>query len=160
AAVSDDGRLLATAVAGTIRIRAVGDGRLIRGIAAGGVVRIALSPHGATIVAVERSPSGRVSPVTYDVRSGRLLARLPQRGTTDVAFSPAADVLATASADGTVALWRPRTGKRIDVLDDDGTSRIQNLAFNAAGTMLATASSDDGVRVWRISDGSRLFLFL
>ena len=159
AAVSDDGRLLAIAVAHTIQIRLVRDGKMMRRITTDDAQRVAFSPDGATVVAVEKAPDGRVSPITYDVASGRVLARLRQRGTTEVALSPAGDVLATGSADGTVALWRPRSGVLLRTLDDGGT-RIRDLAFNPDGTMLATASSDDGVRVWRVADGSRFFLFL
>jgi WD40 repeat protein len=159
AAVGQGGRLLLTSTTGGVAVRDAASGRVLRHIRTGGAaVELQLSPDGRTLAVVVPRADGHVTPATYDVASGRLLARLPQRGIRAIAFAPRADLLATASADGTVALWRPRTGARVHLLDD-GSGSIADIAFSPDGTMLATASSDGGIRVWRVADGSRFFYF-
>jgi WD40 repeat protein len=159
AVLSADGRLLVTSAGGRITVQRVKSGAVARRIrTVGSAVKLAISPDSRTLAVVAAQQNGHVTPATYDLRTGRLLAQLPQRGVTAAAFAPRAPVFATSSADGTVDLWDARTGRRLHILDDGGGS-IADVAFSPDGTMLATASSDGGVRVWRVADASRFFYF-
>lgn len=157
--VSADGSLIAVAGADGVVLRSAGDGRVVRRVDAPGARDAVFAPDGRTIAVVRRLGDSHVRAFTYDVGTGRQLASSPRIGVTTVVFSPGSTLLAAGSADGTVALWPPRTGRPVRVLADDGKA-IRDLAFDPAGKLLATASSDGGVRVWRVADGSRFFLFL
>jgi WD40 repeat protein len=70
-------------------------------------------------------------------------------GVNGVAFSPDGTLLATASADGTVALWDPATGQRTATLKGH-TGPVRGVAFSPDGTLLATASDDRTVALWEL----------
>ncbi|MFF8833365.1 helix-turn-helix domain-containing protein [Streptomyces sp. NPDC015131] len=70
-----------------------------------------------------------------------------------VAFAPGTArrgaVLASASSDGTVRLWRPADRRTTAVLTVPG--RVRALAFAPDGRMLAATSTDGPVRLWDTS---------
>ncbi len=74
---------------------------------------------------------------------------------TDVAYSPDGQTLASASADGTVALWDIRSGQRTRTLRGP-TDFVESAAFSPDGHELAAASLDGAVYVWRVADGQPL----
>lgn len=157
--VSADGSRVAVAAADGVVLRSSVDGSVVRRIDASGARDATFAPDSRTIAVVRRLEDGHVRAFTYDVRTGRELASSPRIGVTKIVFSPGSRLLAAGSADGTVGLWPPRTGRPVRVLADGGNA-IRDLAFDPAGELLATASSDGGVRVWRVADASRFFLFL
>jgi WD40 repeat protein len=74
---------------------------------------------------------------------------LDQRGAIyDVAFAPNDSIVATASADGTVRLWAPRTGRQDVVLRHDGV--VWDVDFSPDGSKLASASPLGIVRIWAL----------
>jgi WD40 repeat protein/serine/threonine protein kinase/DNA-binding winged helix-turn-helix (wHTH) protein len=107
---------------------------------------------------IDFSHDGRriaTAPVTgpariWDVRSGRLLARLAGHtgAAYDAAFAPDDSIVATASADGTVRLWDPRTGRQDVVLRHDGV--VWDVDFSPDGSKLASASPLGIVRIWAL----------
>jgi len=69
-----------------------------------------------------------------------------------VAFSPDGQLLASASFDKTVRVWRATDGYYLHCLRGH-TDKVQSVAFSPDGQILATASNDDTVRLWRAADG-------
>ncbi|HOU12177.1 MAG TPA: WD40 repeat domain-containing protein [Anaerolineae bacterium] len=66
-----------------------------------------------------------------------------------VAYSPAENVLASASADKTIRIWDPRTGKALLTLVGH-SAEVTSLAFSADGRYLISGSRDLTVRVWDV----------
>ncbi|CAM5673494.1 hypothetical protein SAVIM338S_07098 [Streptomyces avidinii] len=69
---------------------------------------------------------------------------------TAVAFSPDGRTLATGSADNTVRLWDPETGKLRSTLEGP-TSVVYSVAFSPDGRTLATGSDDNSARLWDLA---------
>jgi WD40 repeat protein len=72
-----------------------------------------------------------------------------------LAFSPAGDWIAAASADGSIYLWQPQEGSTARILRGD-TRQARSVAFSPDGETLASAGDDGIVRLWRVSDGAVL----
>ena len=132
----------------------------VRGELAGVLPQVMLvraAPDGTVVAAVLLEHDGHQRTWVFD-GEGRRLRVLPEIGIQDVAFSPRGRLLATASADGTTAVWNPLTGRLVRALRDS-TETITAVAFSPNGALLATGSHDGVVRVWTVADRSRLFFF-
>jgi WD40 repeat protein len=66
-----------------------------------------------------------------------------------VAFSPDGELLATASDDKTVRLWKVGSGQIVNTLSGHHDI-INDVAWSADGNLLASAASD-GVIIWKVS---------
>ncbi len=75
-----------------------------------------------------------------------------------IAAAPEGDVLASASADGTVRLWNVASGSESGRLNPSGGA-VRDLVFSATGALVAGAGADGTVDVWRVSDGERVATF-
>jgi eukaryotic-like serine/threonine-protein kinase len=116
--------------------------------------RVAFHPEGAILaVAGDREWSARF----YDAATGKRLGGLPfhDRRTTDVAFSPDGEIIATADAGGTLRLW-DFASRSLRAVISAHRGAICRLAFHPGGTMLASASNDGSVRVWETASGGLL----
>lgn len=94
----------------------------------------------------------------WDIGSGRALGGESGGHTNNVgavAFSPNGSLVATASSDGTVRIWNPRTARQEHVLRHEHLVRA--IAFSPDGRMLATSSYEDSVRLWDTASGCELF---
>jgi len=69
-----------------------------------------------------------------------------------VAFSPDAALLATASFDGTVKLWRVQDGVEAATLSGHG-GKILSIGFSADGRSLLSASADKTLKLWNLAAG-------
>jgi WD40 repeat protein/serine/threonine protein kinase len=69
-----------------------------------------------------------------------------------VAFSAAADILASASSDGFVKLWDPATGQEL-ATKLPRLSSVTCLAFTADGQFLAVGYFDGSIRLWETATG-------
>jgi hypothetical protein len=118
---------------------------------------VAFSPDGALVAAGLGDPyeatSGSV--LVWSVESGELLATLEGHtgGVTALAFSPAAPVLASGSADNTVRLWNLDDYTPLAALSG-AADWIRALAFAPDGIGLASGSQDGGLQRWGIAAAS------
>jgi WD40 repeat protein len=92
----------------------------------------------------------------WDYENSRLTAP-PLRHTGRIrwaCWSPDGTLVATASADGTAAVWSGRTGERLRVLNHDGP--VNAAAFHPDGRRLLTASEDSALKLWDAATGKPL----
>jgi WD40 repeat protein len=80
-----------------------------------------------------------------------------------LAFSPDGQMVASASSDHSVKLWRVSDGTLLatlhELIDPSATTHqdvVNTVAFSHDGTMLASGSMDRHIKLWRVSDGALL----
>jgi COMPASS component SWD3 len=75
-----------------------------------------------------------------------------------VRFSPSGDLLASASADKSLRLWRVADGSAADPNSTamERAGGINDVAWNPQGNYLATASDDLTARIWDVESGKCL----
>lgn len=103
----------------------------------------------------------------WDAAQGRRAAPPPAKGeappapkpmlhqdrVAEVAFSPAAPLMVTASYDGTARLWDPRTGEPVGMIMRH-PDHVWAVRFSPDGKLLATGSRDGFARIWSTADGT------
>jgi WD40 repeat protein len=148
AALSRDGRLLATGHAGkTVRVWHTPTGaRLLKLFGhVGGIVDVAFSPNGELVASASTDGTARV----WEVESGLPVAVIGghTNALTDVAFSADGTQLVTASRDRTVRVWKVDTSAPLAVLRGHA-DQVTSASFVGSGRLVVSAAADGTVRVW------------
>lgn len=104
----------------------------------------------AKLFAIAHTPATKSSPATASLS---LLGTFKghKRGVWSVKFSPADQVLATASGDRTVKLWNLGDFTCVKTFEGHSNS-VLRVDFLTRGMQLATAASDGLVKIWNIKD--------
>ena len=124
-------------------------------LANGGIYSIAVSPVSPEIFAAT-GWSGEIELWRKKADNSReLIFTLPGHDTTvtQIQFSPDGNILASASWDRTIKLWRIDDGTLITTLTghQDGINSIA-FAWGEQGYLLASGSADKTIRLWSIID--------
>ena len=149
-AFAPDGKSVAWAGSGPVRLYEPVSGKLLRSLKVGdGVPRcLAFSPDGKTLAAGEGSVVH-----LFDDATGKEITQFKahENGVLAVAFAPDGTTLATGGDDDHVGLWDPAAGKERSRLDlhEKGASV---LAFSPDGKFLTAGGEAGELTVWRMED--------
>jgi WD40 repeat protein len=152
-AFSPDGKLLASAGAGVIRLWAVGTGKLVRELPGSKDVLIPVAFASDGNLLAGAGPEGEV--ILWATASGRELRRPGghSRHVWCLAFAPKGDRLLTG--DGAEArLWDAATGKLLHVLEV-GAEGVPAVAFSPDGRYVAAGTCHGTKFVWEADTGRR-----
>lgn len=166
---SPDGRIVAAAAGdGGVRLWKAADGEAVGEFAGhrGKVFGVAFAPDGRLIASCGEDRTARIhvvavapaasAPSAGDGDAGRTLPH-PQR-VYGVAWSPAADALATACEDGVVRIW-PTLGDAPPLELAGHDDAVNWVTFSRDGSRLASCSSDGTVRLWDPRTGGPIATF-
>jgi WD40 repeat protein len=156
--LSPNGNRVLSTMEGTVRIRALSDGRvlLVRRTTDSRDYLTALhfSNDGRRVLAA--NVDGKIQ--VFDSLSGKTLLVLQAHNAllNDANFSPDGSRIATASGDQTARVWDAFTGALVAVRTSVGPSN--SVAFSADGKRLLVGASD-GAYLWEIATGRTMYVF-
>jgi WD40 repeat protein len=119
---------------------------------AGSMTSVALDPSGP---AVAIGAGDAMNVYNRETRE-RLFQAIGFEGiVTQIAYSPDASMIATASSDGTTRIWNSTDGGFLVTLTGH-TDRVSSVSWTPDGTQVFTASEDGTVRRWNALTGEEL----
>jgi WD40 repeat protein len=89
------------------------------------------------------------------LQASRVLLTLSQGGGLD--FNPDGTQLATSGTDGSITLWNPASGEKLQTLLGH-IQRVSDLTFSPNGKMLASVSNDFQRIVWDLDSGHPILI--
>ncbi len=97
--------------------------------------------------------TGTNEPISlWNLRTGKLLRRLPNEPTNSLAFSPDGKRLVSGGLAAAIGLWDVATGKEAVPLIGH-RHMVLGLAFSPDGQPLASLGGDQTVRTWALPQG-------
>jgi WD40 repeat protein len=153
-AFSLDGKVLASADAGAVRIWDTRTGKPLRQLEGDlwHASCVAFSPDGKTLAATARNRVG-----LWDVATGKEVA-FPGGNLGPVlaaAFSSDGKRVVTATVEGAVVLWEANTGRLLRRLQQHGEP-VTAVGFSPDDRTLVAYAEEAGLTVWRAASGKRL----
>jgi WD40 repeat protein len=144
---------------GAVRLWDARTGRLLRrlGDPAQQVMAVALSPDGRRVAAAGAVASGSGAVRLWDVATGAPAWSADDHVATVLAsaFAPDGSLLATADAEGTIALRDPRTGTAVrNLVGHQGGAT--SVSFSGDGAILCGGGADEGAYLWQARTGRPL----
>ena len=122
---------------------------------------LAFSNDGKLLAAASGVTGLRGTAVLWNPEDGKRLREFGKSHRdilSDVAISPNANLLATASYDRMIKLWNRKDGKLVRTLSGHNGA-VHDIAFSPDGTVLASAGGDSSIKLWQVSTGQRLDTF-
>jgi WD40 repeat protein len=152
---ADGSRIVSASDAGTVRSYEVKSRRSQR-LASDDTQKlaVAIDRNGRRIAVAGEGPLIRVD--ALDGRA-RLELRDGNADVNDLAFSPDAKHLASASEDGKARIFDVKTGRREHILSGH-MGAISSVAYSARGDRIVTGGTDATIRIWRVDGGAPIVL--
>ncbi|MCX7789819.1 MAG: serine/threonine protein kinase [Chloroflexaceae bacterium] len=132
--------------------------RTLRGIG-GPVAELAFNRDGSALVTVTNEPAERPLLIVWDTQSGQRRSTFSGHGApvTAIAIAAREDLVASASTDGSLKLWRASNGEEVrsqQAGPEQGS--YFSVAFSPDGSVLATGALSGEVEFWNTATGERL----
>lgn len=151
-ALSPDGKLLFTVSKdGQGRLTDINSGRPLLEVSAGDIRSATFSADGK-FIAVGGS-AGNVRLIELSTRKVLSLSNEGGGNVMKLAFSPDAQLLATAGDDGETKIWNVGSQRQVLSLLSDERDGLQDVAFSPDGKNLVTTNSDGSIRLWDVKTG-------
>ncbi len=150
ACFSPDGKLIASASPGTVKIRELATQEIIMTFPSHSedIYVITFSPDGKLLATGSKDKTIRL----YDTELKKQVAEYKGHKDLimDMAFSPDGTYLLSCSFDQTVRLWEVPTGKTLYTFIDHSL-QVTGIAFHPDGRRFATTSMDKTIKIWDLS---------